>query len=248
MIANIYSWIFPAVFFAAAGMYEFTLALFSWVKHRKDSSRRVVWFYILISASIGILTVSAFFVDWSQVEWNLYHLYFGVFFLVIFYFGFLFKFILGFPLVVLLAAVVLLFNLYFQEWNPIGRDNPVATFRVLSRNNDGVKLELKSPGLPLRFSEADSSSLDLSFEIIKVNKMLFLSKESFYSRIIPLSENSSENSLLDSLLSWTESASFLLSRRIYTVTIGKESLLYKYAVIIEPEENIYVVKFDDFFQ
>ncbi len=248
MITNIYSWIFPAAFFAAAGMYEITLALFSRIKQREGWSKRLIWFYIFISVSLGILTVSAFFTNWAMVGWSIHHLYFSIFFLLVFYFGLLFKSVIGLPLIILLFGIVIFFNLYFKDWNPIGRENPVLVFRVLSRDGSGVKMELQGPGSALQFSEADKQNVNLSFEVIQVDKIFFFSKESFYSRRIPVGEAPSDNNFLYRIVDWIESDTFLLSRSVLDISIGDQPLLYKYAVIIDSPEKISTVKFGEFFQ
>ncbi|MDA3939014.1 MAG: hypothetical protein PF693_06875, partial [Spirochaetia bacterium] len=77
MITNLYTWIFPAAVFVAAGIFN----LSSSVKRKRNPKRahghKIVWFSINISIAFCFIAGSVFFVNWSEIIWSTKYLYFS---------------------------------------------------------------------------------------------------------------------------------------------------------------------------
>ncbi len=241
MISNIYSWIFPAAVFAAAGLSNLT----SSVKHKRNPGRarknRIIWFSINISLVLGLLTVSALIIDWSEVIWSWSHLYFGLAVLCVFYLSFMLKFIVGVPLILFLTTVILFFNVYFLDWNSFYDVEVVAEFRILSNDQRGIRTEIQRIDLPLVFIEGEGSSVDLVFEFLIINRALFFMTSDKYYRMITPSSELTAPEISDKIISWLVERSFFLSRNIYNIIIGEQELLHLYNIIIDSDQkNIYI--------
>ena len=241
MISNIYSWIFPAAFFAAAGLSNLT----SSVKHKRNPERarnnRIIWFSINISLALGLLIISAFIINWSEVIWSRYHLYFGLAVLCVFYLSFMLKFIVGVPLILFLTTVMLFFNVYFQDWNSFYNTEVVAEFRILSNDQRGIRTEIQRIELPLIFIEGEGSSVDLVFECLIISRALFFMTSDKYYRMITPPLEAAAPEIPDRIISWFVENSFFLSRNIYNITIGEQTLLHLYNIRIDSDQkNIYI--------
>ncbi|MCK5200083.1 MAG: hypothetical protein KAR21_17115 [Spirochaetales bacterium] len=237
MIFNIYSWIFPAAVFAAAGLSN----LSSSVKHKRNPVRagrnRMIWFSINISLALGLLMVSAFVINWSEVIWSRAHLYFGLAVLSLFYLSFIMKFIIGVPLVLFLAVVTLFFNVYLQDWNPASPGDVLAEFRILSNNQDIIKAEVHERGQPVVFIEGKDLYLTLVFESLVINRYLFFISSEKYYRMMTPSLRAEEPGFSDKIITWFAGNSFFLSRYIYNIDIGDQSILHLYSIVIDADQK-----------
>ena len=237
MIFNIYSWIFPAAVFAAAGLSNLT----SSVRHKRNPDRavrnRIIWFYLNISFSIGLLAVSAFIVDWSEVNWSMNHLYFTLAVFSVFYLSFMMKFIIGVLVILLLAAAVLFFNVYLQDWNSASSGDVLAGFRILSNNKNIIIAEVHERGQPVVFIEGQDLKLTLFFESLIISRYLFFIDSARYYKMITTSSEADKSGFQDKIVAWLASNTFLVSQSVFKIDIGDRPLLYYYNVEIDADQK-----------
>lgn len=237
MIFNIYSWIFPAALFAAAGLSN----LSSSVKHKRNPVRagrnRMIWFSINISFALCFLMVSTFIIDWSEVIWSWNHLYFMLAVLSVFYLSFMLRFIIGVPLILFLTTVTLFLNVYLQDWNPASPGDVLAEFRILSNNQSIIKAEVHEREQPVVFIEGEDLNLTLVFESLVINRYLFFIDSDRYYRMITPSLKADGSGFSDKIISWFAGNSFLLSGYIYNINIGDQSILHLYSVVIDADQK-----------
>lgn len=239
MISNLYTWIFPAAMFTAAGLRNLT----SSVKRKRNPAKarrnRVVWFSLNISIAFCFLAGSVFFVDWDGIVWSVLYLYFSLAVLGIFYFGFVFRYIIGLPLVFAFTLVVLFFNIYLQGWTelPVGGD--IGQYRLLSNEHSfnehsGVKAEVTITGAVPVFIQGEGSVLSLNFEVLQFNKILFFISSDIYYRMTNLIP---EPGFSDLIINYLVEKSFLISGKTYSVSIEDKALLYQYRIILDKNKK-----------
>ncbi|MCK5198768.1 MAG: hypothetical protein KAR21_10475 [Spirochaetales bacterium] len=237
MIFNIYSWIFPAALFTAAGLSNLT----SGSKHKRNPARadrnKIIWFSINISIALGFLMVSAFIIDWSGVIWSRGHLYFGLAVFSVFYLSFMMRFIIGIPLILFLTAATLFLNVYLQSWNPASGGEVLAEFRILSKNQSVVIAEIYENEQAVVFVEGENLNLVLDFESIIISRYLFFTGSDSYYRMITPQIKEAEPGVSEKIITWLADNSFFLSRAGYSIDIGNQALLHLYSVVIDPDQK-----------
>ena len=237
MIFNIYSWIFPAALFAAAGLSNLT----SSIKHKRNPERadrnKITWFSINISIALGFLMVSAFIIDWSEVIWSRNHLYFVLVVLSVFYLSFMLRFIIGVPLILFLTTVTLFLNVYLQDWSPADRGDVLAEFRILSKNQSVIMAEIYENEQAVVFVEGEYLNLTLDFESLIINRYLFFTGSDRYYRMITPQIEAAEPGVSEKVITWLVENSFFLSREKYSIDIGNQALLHLYSVIIDADQK-----------
>lgn len=235
MIFNIYSWIFPAAVFTAAGLSNLTFR----IRHKRNpvgaGRNRIIWFSINISLALGILMMSTFIIDWSAVVWSRDQLYFGLSVMGVFYLSFMMKFIIGVPLVLLLTVSTLFLNVYLQDWNPASAGDLLAEFRILSNNQSVIMAEVSAKKRPLVFLEGKKSKLTLIFESLIINRYLFFIDSPRYFRMVSDLSSPEIPGLTDKIIDWLVLNSFFISKAIYSVDIGDQSLLHLYHIVIDED-------------
>ncbi len=237
MIFNIYSWIFPAAVFAAAGLSNLT----SSVKYKRNPDRavrnRIIWFSLNISFSIGLLAVSAFIFNWSEVDWSINHLYFALAVFTAFYLSFMMKFIIGVPLILFLSAAVLFFTIYLQDWNPASSGDILAGFRILSNSQNTIMAEVHERGQPVVFIEGEDLKLTLVFESLIISRYLFFIDSKRYYKMITSSSEVNKSGFQDRIIIWLASNTSLVSRFVYKIDIGDQPLLHLYSIEIDADQK-----------
>lgn len=237
MIFNIYSWIFPAAVFAAAGMSNLT----SSIRHKRNPDRadrnRIIWFSINISIALVFLMVSTIIIDWSEVIWSRDHLYFVLTVLCVFYLSFMMKFIIGIPLILFLSLTTLFLNVYLQDWNPASGGDVLAEFRILSKNQNVIMAEIYENEQAVVFVEGEHLNLTLDFESIIINRYLFFTGSDRYFRMISPLLDVAEPDVSEKIITWLVENSFFLSKNRFSIDIGNMALLHLYSVIIDADQK-----------
>ncbi len=239
MILNLYTWIFPAAIFTAAGLSN----LSSSVKRKRNPERarrnRVVWFSLNISIALCFLTGSVFFVNWQEIVWSLTFLYFFIAVVSISYLGFVFKYTIGLSLVITFALIVLFFNIYLQEWIELPSGGEIGKYRLLSHDQGEVKAEVSVIGSSPVFMQGEGSVLLLNFEVLQFNKMLFfISSDSYYR----MTNFLLKSELSDIVINFLVEKSLFLSKNTYAVDIEDNTLLYQYSIVLDiDKKKIFIV-------
>lgn len=234
MISNLYTWIFPAAVFLAAGIFN----LSSSVKHKKNPERavrnRIIWFSLNISIAFCFIAVSSFFVNWSEFVWSSGYLYFSLIVFILFYISFVLRFIIGLPLIILLTLTVLFFSIYFQEWRPVPDHGVLGQYRILSSDKDGVTAELSVFDSSTVFIEGEGTDLVLDFEIMEIDRILFFIASDNYYRI---SDPLSKAGWADTSVDFIAEKTCLLSREIYSVKIINKALFLLHSIVMDVDHK-----------
>jgi hypothetical protein len=237
LISNIYSWIFPAAIFVAAGLSN----LITRVKRKHNPSRaghnKIVWFSINISIAIALLAASVFFVDWRAIDWSQTHLYFSLTIFVVFFISFVFKFITGIP-IILVLVIILFFRVYIQDWKEISPGDIIAEYRILSNDQGRLKAEVYMSEQSVLFIEGAESNLSLSFEALEMDKTMFFVPHKYYFRLM---DSPSPIGISGEIINFLSGKTFLLDNKVYSVNILGSDLLHKYSVVYKGEPgNIFI--------
>ena len=234
MISNLYTWILPAAIFIAAGLSN----LGSSVNRKRNPERarrnKVVWFSLNISIALCFISGSVFFVDWPEIIWSLTYLYFTLAALFVFYLVFVYKNIISIPLVFIFTLIVLFFNIYFQEWTELPDSGELGKYRILSFDQNEMKIELSGFGAPPVFLLGESSVLTLTFEVLQIHKILFFINSDSYYR---MSHSALEFGFSDIVINFLVEKSFLLSGSIYSIDIEDNALLYQYSIVLDNDQK-----------
>lgn len=234
MISNLYTWIFPAALFAAAGLSNLSPSVKRKRNPARAGSNKVVWFSLNISIAFCFLMGSVFFVKWSEIDWSLSYLYYSLAVLGIFYLGFLFKYIIGLPLVFIFTLIVLFFNIYFQDWREVPSGGVIGKYRILSHDTSGVKAEVSGFSSSPVFAKGEGSVLTLNFKVLELDKMLFFIKSGSYYRMADIFF---ESGLSDLIIDFMAENSFLLSGNTYMIDIADKALLYQYSIVLDIDQK-----------
>jgi hypothetical protein len=237
LISNIYSWIFPAAIFTAAGLSNLSTR----VKRKRNPSRaghnKIVWFSINISIAIALLAASVFFVDWRAIDWSQTHLYFSLAIFVVFYISFVFKYITGIP-IILVLVIILFFRVYIQDWKEISPGDIIAEYRVLSNDHGRLKAEIYMSEQSVLFIEGADSDLSLTFEAMEMDKTMFFVPYQYYFRLM---NSHSSKDISDKIINFLSDKTFLIDNIVYSVDILESDLLNKYSVVYQSEPgNIFI--------
>jgi len=239
LILNLYTWIFPAAVFAAAGLSN----LSSSVKRKRNKGKarrnRIVWFSLNMSIAFCFLGASVFFVEWSQLVWSVTYLYFFLIVLIIFYLGFLFKYFIGLPLVFIIAVTVLFFNLYLQDWGAVPEDGILGRYRILSNDQGAIKAELSILNTSFVFIEEESGPILLDFEFLEVDKALFFVAGNYYKIAEPIFISG----LSYKIISFLARNTFFLSEKKYSIVLLDRVLLSQYLIILDADAQKIFVTF-----
>ncbi len=234
MILNLYTWIFPAAIFTAAGLSN----LISNVKSKRNPvrarSNRIVWFSLNISIAFCFITGSVFFVNWADVVWSMAYLYFSLAVLIIFYLGFVFKYIIGLPLVFVFIFLILFFNIYLQGWKEIPEHGVISQYRILSSDQSGLKAEVSGIEDSPVFLIGEEGALSLSFDVLEFDEMLFFISSDIYYRI---TDPHSESDFSESIISFMVRNLSLISWDIYEIIIKNKALLYKFNIVLDRDQK-----------
>lgn len=234
MILNLYTWIFPAAVFIAAGLSNITAGIKKKRNKKRKHSSWIVWFSINFSIAFCFLTASVFFVDWSEVVWSSLYIYFSLIVIAVFYFIFIYKFILGIPVVLFLTIIVLFFNIYLQAWNILPENGVVGWYRLMSYDGNVIRAEISSFDSPSFFIYKESTDLNLKFELLELDRSLFFIDSNRYCRIAePLIEKGVSERIFEYLIENT----FFVSQSIYTLEITQFSILHKNNIIIDIDQK-----------
>jgi len=230
LISNLYTWIFPAAVFAAAGIFN----LGSSVRRKRDPKRarsnKLIWFSINISIAFCFIAASAFFVNWSEFVWSVKYLYFSLIVFILFYLSFIFRYVIGLPLVFILALIVLFFNTYLQEWRPVNPDRVLGSYRILSNNGEGVAAELSVFNSVSPFIKEDSSDIVLIFEIMEIDRSLFFIDSMRYYR---LKNSMTKLNWKEKIINYIVERTFLLSKEDYSVKLSDKVLFFQYSMVLD---------------
>ena len=233
MILNLYTWIFPAAVFAAAGLGNLSSSVRRKRNPGKARRNRIVWFSLNMSIAFCFLGTSVFFVEWTQLVWSVTYLYFFLIVLIIFYLGFLFKYFIGLPLVFIVAVIVLFFNIYLQDWIAVPDDGILGKYRILSNDQGVIKAELSVLNTPLVFIEKESGPVLLDFEFLEIDRALFFVAGNYYRMV----ESAFLPGLSYKIKNFLVQNTFLLSEKKYSVVLLDKVLLYQYRIILDTNGN-----------
>lgn len=238
MILNLYAWIFPAAFFTAAGLSNLTPCVKGKRNPVRARSNRVVWFSLNISIAFCFMTGSVFFVNWANVVWSMAYLYFSLTVLIIFYLGFIFKYIIGLPIVFIITFLTLFFNIYLQGWKEVPDQGVISRYRILSIDQSGLKAEISGIEASPVILVGEGASLNLGFDVLEFDKMLFFIKSDIYYRLTDLKL---EPDISESIIKFMVRNSFLLSWDTYEIDIKNKALLYEYSIVLNRDQKkIYI--------
>jgi len=237
LILNLYTWIFPAAVFAAAGLGNLSSSVKRKRNPGKARSNRIVWFSLNMSIAFCFLGASVFFVDWSLFEWSVTYLYYFLIVLIIFYLGFLLKYFIGLPLVFIIAVTVLFFNLYLQNWGAVPEDGILGRYRILSNDQGTIKAELSILDPSFVFIEEESGPVVLNFEFLEIDRALFFVTGSYYR----VEEFAYIPGLSNKLIDFLVQNTFFLSEKKYSAVLADTVLLSQYRIILDADgEKIFV--------
>jgi len=240
LILNIYTWIFPAAVFAAAGLSNLSSCVKRKRNPMKARSNRIVWFSLNISTAFCFLGASVFFVEWSQLVLSATYLYYFLTVLIIFYLGFLFKYFIGLPLVFIISVSVLFFNLYLQDWGVVPEDDILGRYRILSNDQGTIKAELSILNTSFVFIEEENGPILLDFEFLEIDRTLFFISGNYYR----MAQSLFISGLSDKLISFLVDSTFFLSEKKYSVVLLDRVLLSQYQIILDADgEKIFVEAF-----
>ena len=230
MISNLYTWIFPAAVFLAAGLSNLSASVKKKRNKKRANSNRIVWFSINFSIAFCFLAASSFFVNWSEFVWLPSYLYFFLTIIIIFYLIFIYKFIFGLPVVFFFTFIVLFFNIYLQEWRILPDNGVVGWYRLMSYDENGIRAEISSFDSSSVFINKESSDLILEFELLELDRSLFFIDSNRYYRIADsLIEPGFSERIVDFLIKNT----FFVSESIYNLEITQFSILHQYNIVLD---------------
>jgi hypothetical protein len=238
LISNIYTWIFLAAVFSAAGLSNFS----SSVKRKRNPERarrnRIVWFSINISIVFVFFGASVFYVNWQELVLSPTHLYFSIFVFGIFYTGFIFKYIIGLPLIFIFAVIILLFNIYLQNWQAVPSDGILAKYRILSNDISGFKAEISEFDTNAVFIKEISEDLILEFELLEIDKTLFFIESENYYRF---ADSLVKSDFPDNLIDYISLKTIFLSGKKINVNISNSTLLHQYNILYDWDNKKIVI-------
>ena len=237
MISNLYFWIFPAAVFSAAGFSSLSYIFLRKKSQNISGSNRIVWIFLNLSIAFIFFIGSVFFVNWENLIWSWSYIYFFLIFLVLFYFGFIFKLIVGFPLFFSLSVIVMFLTIYLYSWNIVPPNGEIAHYRLLSTVDSKIKAELYGIKKEPLFMENTGDSIHLELVTIKTTSILFFIKPDLYYK---WSVNSVDFGFFDKIIDYLAEKTFFLSKRTYSINIGKEPILYLYSIVFSPDNKIII--------
>lgn len=157
---NIYLWFFVSAFF-------FALSIKSILKHN------VPLFYTALALSIVILSLSVFFVEWSEIPWNYRMIVFCLGFAAFWFAVVRFPSIPVFVILVLISGSVVFLNFILTDWCRIDAQGSVMHLRELSESDENVSLEITDCRGDLLFLQRVNTEKELSFYVLKVSDEIF---------------------------------------------------------------------------
>jgi len=234
LISNLYTWIFPAAVFLAAGLSNLSASVKKKRNKKRAYNNRIVWFSINFSVAFCFLAASSFFVDWSEFVWLPSYLYFFLVVISIFYLIFIYKFIFGLPVLFFLTFIVLFFNIYLQEWRILPDNGVVGWYRLMSHDENEIRAEISSFDSSSVFINKESSDLVLKFELLELDKVLFFIDSNKYYRI---ADSLTESGVSERIVGFLIKNTFFVSESIYTLEITQFAILHKYNIILDTDRK-----------